>query len=315
MLAHIVRRVITGMVVLVIVSLLVFAATDMLPGDAARAALGRGATDEALANIRERLGLHRPFVIRYLDWLGRLATGDLGYSLVTRYEVSALIGERFWNTLLLAVAAALVSIPTAVAIGLLAAISPGSFFDRISSIATLCVMSVPEYFTAAVLVFFLAVKLQWLPALAYVAPDAGLFERLTALILPVAALSFSVIAHMARMIRAAIINVLATPYVEYAMLKGATRPRVVLFHALPNAVAPIANVIVLDLAYLVTGVVVVEVAFNYPGLATLLIEGVVYRDLPVVQAVAMMFCAVYIGLNLAADVLAMLANPRLRHPA
>lgn len=314
MLAILTHRLLMGLLVMAVVSMLVFASTELLPGDVARAILGQGATEEALANIRERLGLDRPLWVRYFEWLGHLMTGDLGRSLASEYEVSTLIDERFWNTLWLATAAAVISVPLAVLLGLVAAIWAESLLDRAISVGTLCFISVPEFFTAALLVFFLAVKLQWLPPLAYVEPGTGLFEKLEALALPIATLTFSVVAHMTRMTRVAVLNVLSSSYIEQAVLKGASRLRIILLHALPNALAPIVNVIALNLAYLVSGVIVVETVFNYPGLANLMVEGVAYRDFPIVQAVGMIFCATYVGLNLLADILVIVTNPRLRHP-
>ncbi len=252
--------------------------------------------------------------MRYLEWLGSLFTGDLGKSLASGYDISELVGERFRNTLRLAGITALLAVPLAIALGLLAAIAADSPLDRSISIGTLCFVSVPEFFTAALLVFVLAVQLRWLPPLAYVRPDASLLDAMRSLALPVATLTLAVLAHMTRMTRTAILNVLTSPYIEQALLKGASRVRVILRHALPNALAPIINVVALNLAYLVSGVVIVETMFNYPGLGSLMVDGVAYRDIPLVQAIGMVFCATYVGLNLLADVLVILANPRLRHP-
>ncbi len=314
MLTLLTRRVFLGLMVMWVVSMLVFAATEVLPGDVAKAVLGQGATEEAIANIRARLGLDRPPHVRYLEWLGSLFTGDLGKSLASGYDISELVGERFRNTLRLAGITALLAVPLAIALGLLAAIAADSPLDRSISIGTLCFVSVPEFFTAALLVFVLAVQLRWLPPLAYVRPDASLLDAMRSLALPVATLTLAVLAHMTRMTRTAILNVLTSPYIEQALLKGASRVRVILRHALPNALAPIINVVALNLAYLVSGVVIVETMFNYPGLGSLMVDGVAYRDIPLVQAIGMVFCATYVGLNLLADVLVILANPRLRHP-
>ncbi len=314
MLTLLTRRVFLGLMVMWVVSMLVFAATEVLPGDVAKAVLGQGATEEAIANIRARLGLDRPPHVRYLEWLGSLFTGDLGKSLASGYDISELVGERFRNTLRLAGITALLAVPLAIALGLIAAIAADSPLDRSISIGTLCFVSVPEFFTAALLVFVLAVQLRWLPPLAYVRPDASLLDAMRSLALPVATLTLAVLAHMTRMTRTAILNVLTSPYIEQALLKGASRVRVILRHALPNALAPIINVVALNLAYLVSGVVIVETMFNYPGLGSLMVDGVAYRDIPLVQAIGMVFCATYVGLNLLADVLVILANPRLRHP-
>lgn len=314
MLILLARRLALGLLVMWVVSVLVFAATEILPGDVARAVLGQGATEEAMANIRERLGLHEPAFIRYFYWLGDMMTGDLGTSLASGIRISEMIGDRFWNTMFLATASALIAVPLAVILGLVAAIWAETLIDRFISITTLCFISVPEFFIAALLVFLLAVQLQWFPPLAFVDTNAGFFERLEALVLPIATLTFAITAHMTRMTRTAVLNVLSSPYIEQAILKGASRFRIILRHALPNALSPIINVIALNLAYLVSGVVVTESVFNYPGLALLMVEGVAYRDIPLVQAIGMIFCAAYVGLNLIADILAIIANPRLRHP-
>ena len=314
MLTLLVRRLLLGLLVMWVVSMLVFASTEMLPGDVARAVLGQGATEEALANIRARLGLDRPAPERYVEWLGNLLSADLGKSLASGYDIAEVIGDRFWNTVRLAVFTAVIAVPIALVLGIVAAIKAESRVDRAISVTTLCLISVPEFFTAALLVFVFAVKLQWLPPLAVVRTDATLLQTLHSLALPIATLTMAVLAHMARMTRTAILNVLSSPYIEQAILKGASRGRIIVLHALPNALGPIVNVVALNLAYLVSGVVIVESVFNYPGLAKLMVEAVAYRDIPLVQAVGMVFCATYVGLNLAADLLAILANPRLRHP-
>ena len=314
MLRLLIRRILLGLVVMWVVSMLVFAATEVLPGDVAKAVLGQGVTEEAVANIRARLGLDRPAYLRYLEWLGDLFTGDLGESLASGYDIAELIGERFWNTMRLAGFTAMIAVPLAIALGLIAAIAAETPIDRGISVGTLCFISVPEFFVAALLVFILAVKLHWLPPLAFVRTNAGFLETLRSLALPIATLTLAVLAYMARMTRTAILNVLSSSYIEQAILKGASRTRIILRHALPNALGPIINVIALNLAYLVSGVVVVETIFNYPGLGKVMVEGVLNRDIPLVQAVGMVFCGTYVALNLAADVFAILANPRLRHP-
>ena len=314
MLTLLARRLGLGLLVMFVVSVLVFAATELLPGDVARAVLGQGATEEAMANIRERLGLDQPAYIRYFQWLGQLMTGNLGESLASGRQITDVIGDRFWNTLFLAAMSAVVAVPLAIILGLVAAIWAESAIDRTISIATLCFVSVPDFFIAAILVLILAVNLQWLPPIAYVDTNAGFFERVEALALPIATLTFGVLAQMTRMTRTAVLNVLSSPYIEQAVLKGASRFRIILRHALPNALSPIINVIALNLAYMVSGVVVIESVFNYPGLALQMVESVAYRDIPVVQTIGMIFCATYVGLNLLADVLAIIANPRLRHP-
>ncbi|MEE3287341.1 MAG: ABC transporter permease [Pseudomonadota bacterium] len=311
-----VRRVLLGVVVTWVVSMMIFAATELLPGDVCHAVLGQGATEQSLANCRERLQLNQPTHTRYLQWLGRLLSGELGTSLANDLKISDQIGLRAWNTVRLAALTALIAVPLAVVLGLIAAIRAESLVDRGISIGTLCFISVPEFFTGVLLVYLLAVKLQWMPAVAnYRNLSRGdLSEVLEALALPIATLTFAVLAHMTRMTRAAVLNVMSSPYIEQAILKGASRRRVIIRHALPNALAPIVNVIALNLAYLVSGVVVVEAIFRIPGLGTLMVESVIFRDIPTVQAIGMLFCVTYVGFNLLADVMAIIANPRLRHP-
>ena len=311
-----IRRILLGIVVTWVVSMMIFAATELLPGDVCHAVLGQGATEKSLESCRERLQLNQPMHTRYLQWLGRLATGELRTSLANDLQISDQIGARAWNTVRLAALTALIAVPLAVLLGLIAAIRADSSVDRGISIGTLCFISVPEFFTGVLLVYILAVQLRWMPAVAnYRDLTRGDFlEVIEALALPIATLTFAVLAHMTRMTRTAVLNVMSSPYIEQAILKGASRSRVIIRHALPNAVAPIVNVIALNLAYLVSGVVVVEAIFRIPGLGTLMVESVIYRDIPTVQAIGMLFCVTYVGFNLIADVMAIIANPRLRHP-
>ena len=308
------RRLGLGIITLWVVSLLVFAGTEILPGDVAEAILGQSATPEAVQAIRDQLHLDRPAIVRYADWLTNLLRGDLGVSLAANMEISEMISGRFKNTLVLASLTAALAVPLALAMGLAAAMFPGGRVDRLVTISTLFLLSVPEFFIAATLVLVFAVHLQWLPAITYMTEYESVWQLMESLALPILTLTTSVVAHMARMTRAAIINVMTSPYIEMAILKGVPRGRIVLRHALFNAVGPVVNVIALNLAYLVSGVVIVETVFAYPGLAKLMVDAVSRRDMPLVQACAMIFCTAYILFILIADVLAILANPRLREP-
>ncbi|MDH3660590.1 MAG: ABC transporter permease, partial [Alphaproteobacteria bacterium] len=282
--------------------------------------LGQAATEETLAAMRERLGLNLPPHTRYLQWLGGVIQGDFGTSLANNREISELIGVRLANTLFLALVAAAIAVPIALVLGILAALYRNSWYDRAVNVFTLSSISAPEFFVAYILIFFLSVKmLGWFPALAFpslsnVRWEDTFGERLYAVVLPALTLTLVVIAHMMRMTRASIINLLASPYIEMANLKGLSRSRIILHHALPNAWAPIINVIVLNLAYLIVGVVIVEVVFVYPGLGRLIVDAVRTRDIPVVQACSLIFAATYIILNLIADILSIVTNPRLLHP-
>jgi len=308
------RRLGLGIITLWVVSVLVFAGTEILPGDVAQAILGQSATPEAVEAIRDQLQLDRPAVVRYVDWLTNLLRGDLGISLAANMEISEMISGRFKNTLVLASLTALLAVPLSLAMGLAAAMFPGGRVDRLVTISTLFLLSVPEFFIAATLVLIFAVHLQWLPAITYMTEYESIWQLMESLALPILTLTTSVVAHMSRMTRAAIINVMTSPYIEMAILKGVPRGRIVLRHALFNAVGPVVNVIALNLAYLVSGVVIVETVFAYPGLAKLMVDAVSRRDMPLVQACAMIFCSAYIMFILIADVLAILANPRLRQP-
>ncbi len=312
--ALIARRLALGVLSLWAVSLLIFAGTEILPGDVAEAMLGQSATPEAVAAIRRELGLDRPAWERYLDWLAGMLRGDLGTSYANRMPVVALVGDRLANTLFLASVAAAVAVPLAILLGIVAVRWRETPVDRLLSAMTLSAISMPEFFVGYALIFLFAVTWPLASPIAAVHPGMALPDRLAAVALPVVTLAFVTIAHMMRMTRAAILNVMESPYIETAELKGLARTRIVLRHALPNALSPIINVVVINLAYLVVGVVVVEVVFVYPGLGQLMVDAVAKRDVPLVQACGMIFAATYVLLNLTADVLAILTNPRLRHP-
>jgi len=303
-----------GLLTLFVVSLIIFLGVELLPGDLAEAILGQSATPETVAAFRRELMLDLPAHERYLSWLAGMLQGDMGRSLANQREISELIGARLGNTLFLAALAALISVPLAVTLGALAALFRNTFYDRCVNVVTLSSISFPEFFVAYILVFFLAVQLGWFPSISNVSEGLGFWERAFRTALPAFTLTLVVVAHMMRMTRAAIINLLASPYIEMANLKGLTRTRIIIRHALPNALAPIINVIVINLAYLIVGVVVVEVVFVYPGLGQLLVDSVRTRDIPVVQASCLIFAATYILLNLTADVLSIVTNPRLMHP-
>ena len=308
------RRLLIGVFILLIVSVLVFAGTEILPGDVATAILGQSATPELVALIRERLGLDDPVYLRYLHWLGGLVTGNLGTSLVNGADLSGEVGVRLFNTFFLALLTASVAVPLSIVLGLLSALKPNGALDRTISTVTLALISLPEFLTAIILVTLFAVTWKFFPAIVNIRSDDGIIDIMRALVLPVATLVFAVLAHMVRMTRTVVLNVLTSPPIEMALLKGIPRWRILIVHALPNALAPIVNVIALNLAYLIAGIVVVETLFNVLGLGRFTVESVQNRDIPAVQVCAMIFCAVYVLLNLLADVISIIANPRLRHP-
>ncbi|MBP5094724.1 ABC transporter permease [Pseudomonas protegens] len=308
------QRLALGLLSLLAVSVIIFLAVGMLPGDVAQAMLGQAATPETVAAFRAQLGLDLPPLTRFGHWAWQLLHGDLGLSLANQRPIAELIGTRLGNTFTLALLAALVSVPVALLLGMLAALYRNSWFDRLLNTSALSAVSFPEFFVAYILILVFAVKLNWLPSISNLAPGASFAEVLERSLLPVLTLSLVVVAQMMRMTRAALINVLASPYIEMARLKGVSQARIIFHHALPNALAPIINVVALNLAYLVVGVVVVEVVFVYPGLGQLLVDSVSKRDIPVVQACSLIFAATYILLNTTADVLSIASNPRLMHP-
>jgi len=310
----VINRIWIGFATLMVVSILVFIGTAVLPGDVAEIVLGQSATPESLAAFRAERGLDKPLPMQYLHWLGGMMTGDLGTSKAGGASISSLISGRLGNTMFLAAIVALISVPLSVALGLLAAMYPGTWIDRILTFGTMSLISVPEFFIATFMVLILAVQLHWLPAIAHISPEDDWLKQLRGLAMPLITLIIVVAAQMIRMTRAGILNVMNSPYIEMAILKGVPRSRIILRHAFYNAIGPIVNVIALNLAYLVSGVVIVETIFAYPGLAKLMIDGVQTRDLPLVQATGMIFCGTYVVLIILADVAAILSNPRLRSP-
>jgi peptide/nickel transport system permease protein len=310
----VVQRLALGLLLLLAVSILIFAGTQILPGDVAQSILGQSATPEALANLRESMGLNEPAFSRYISWLGGVLVGDLGTALSSGADITESIGKRLYNTVFLASVAAVISIPLAVLLGLVAVRFKNRWPDKLISATTLASMSLPEFFIGYLLILVFSVNLGWFPSVATVYDSMSFFERLNVVILPALTLTLVVLAHMMRMTRAAILNVMQSAYIETAELKGLNRFKIIRKHAFPNAIAPIVNVVMLNMAYLIVGVVVVEVIFVYPGMGQYLVDHVSKRDVPVVQACGLIFAAIYIGLNLFADIVSILANPRLRHP-
>ena len=306
------RRIGIAVLTLLLVSIAVFSITALLPGDAAQAALGQSATPEMIAALRAQLGLGQPAHLRYLHWLMGLLSGNPGQSLANNVPVRELIALRLPKSLLLAGVAAAVSVPIALSIGILSAMYRDSRLDRALNLITLSMVAVPEFLVATVAVLIFAVRLHWLSALSYAPDNPGMGQFLRAYALPVMTLCFVIVAQMARMTRAAVIDQVDRSYVEMAILKGASPARVVLAHALPNAVGPIANAVALSLSYLLGGAIIVETIFNYPGIASLMVDAVTNRDMPLLQACAMIFCCAYLALVLLADVVAIASNPRLR---
>lgn len=308
----ILQRIGSSLLTLLLVSALVFTISALLPGDAAQEVLGQSATAEQITALRHEMGLDQPALTRYLQWLGSMLKGDPGMSYVANMPVREIISDRLPNTLTLAGITALVSVVVALAIGIFSAINRGKKLDRMLNLLTLSLVATPEFLIATLSVLLFSVKLLWLPSIALVVKDATWLQTLRSLALPVFSLTCVVVAQIARMTRAAVADQLDRPYVEMARLKGVPFRRIVLFHVMPNAIGPVVNAMALSLSYLMGGALIVETIFNYPGLASLMVNAVTSRDMPLLQSCAMLFCGVYLAMMLIADVIAILANPRLR---
>jgi peptide/nickel transport system permease protein len=307
-------RVVLGLLTLLGVSILIFAATEILPGDVATAVLGQGATPETVAVFRAELGLDRPPHVRYLEWLLGAVQGDFGVALTNKRDIVKTMSPKLFNTLFLAGYAALIAVPLAVGLGIFAAIKEGKWIDKTVNIVSLAAISMPEFFLGYLFIFFFAVQNRWFPSLATVYSSMPMDKRIYVVAMPAVCLTLLVTAHMLRMTRSSVLAIMSQPYIEMAFLKGLSRARVIFVHALPNAAGPIITVVALNLAYLIVGVVVIESVFVYPGIGQFMVDGVSKRDLPVVQACGLVFAAAFVILNTVADVLSILVNPRLRKP-
>ena len=312
MLGLVTRRLLLSVLTLFIVSLVVFAGVELLPGDLASAFLGREATPTRLASLRAELGLDRPAAERYLNWLGNVVQGDLGTSLARRKPIGELIGHRMRNTLLLGLTAGLIGLPLALVLGIIAGLTRDRKPDLWISTISLIFMTLPGFVTATFLILLFAITWPIFPAVTTVSADSPIEELLPNIVLPVATLVFVMVAHNLRMVRTNVIDVMTSEYVQMATLKGVPRARVVLRHALPNALLPTINLVALYIAWLVSGVVIIEQVFNYPGIGTLMIGAVHDRDIPLVQAIVLVIAGAYVVLNMGADLLVMMLDPRLR---
>jgi peptide/nickel transport system permease protein len=306
------KRVLSALVTLLLVSVVIFTISGLLPGDAAQEVLGQSATPEQVTALRHEMGLDRPAHIRYFTWLGGIVRGDPGMSYIADMSVGEMISSRLGNSMTLAGITALISVVLALVIGISSAINRGGKLDQVLNTVTLALVAMPEFLIATLGVFVFSVKLLWLPSIAMVSPEASWSDMLRSLALPILSLTFVVVAQMARMTRAAVADQLDRPYVEMAKLKGVPFSRIVLFHVMPNAVGPVVNAMALSLSYLLGGAIIIETIFNFPGLASLMVNAVTSRDMPLLQTCAMIFCGVYLAMVLIADTVAILANPRLR---
>ncbi|WP_061710946.1 ABC transporter permease [Kocuria palustris] len=313
MLSMILKRLAVSVLVLLAVSFVVFVFTLLLPGDPAQAILGQQATPERLEALRSQLGLDQPWWQRYFDWLGGILTGDLGVSAATGGSISALLGERIVNSLVLMAVAAVIAVPLGLALGTWAALRRGRASDTALNTGSMILASLPEFVVGIVLVaLFSTTVLQILPSVTMAAPGTRVWEFPLQLVLPVAALVLVVVPYMVRMMRQTMTEVLSSGYVEMARLKGVPERQVILRHALPHAIGPVAQVVAMQLAWLAGGIVVIEVLFRYPGIGQAMVDAVNNRDVQVVQTISLLIAAFYVVVNLLADVVGILANPKLR---
>ena len=312
MLSMLLRRLSLGLITVILVSIIIFTGVEFLPGDACTAFLEREAQGKLLENCRRDLDLNRPAIDRYIGWASSAMVGDLGVSVNGQQSIAELVGNRMNNSLLLAFCALLVGVPLAIFLGVITALWRDKPIDLFFSTAAIFAMTIPEFVSSTVLILVFSVWLGWLPGIVLTSANASAAEFFPEIILPVIVVAMVMTAHILRMVRTSVIDVLASDYVRMATLKGVPYWQIVFHHVLPNALLPAINVVALTIAWLLGGVVVIEVVFNYPGLGRMMIDSISDRDLPVVQAIALILATVYVSVNLTADLLTMIANPRLR---
>lgn len=312
MIMLVIRRLLLSLLTLFIISLIVYVGVEALPGDSATGYLGQWATPESLAALREEFGLNDPIHVRYLNWLGDIFRGDLGVSMVKRKPVIELIGNRFRNTVVLTITSALVGIPLAIILGVIAGLMRDKLPDVIISTTSIVAMTLPGFVTATVLIYIFAIRLEWFPAITLVPSDVPVIELFDTMLLPIITLTMIMVAHILRLVRTNMIDVMVSDYVQMARLKGVPTRQIVFKHALPNAMLPTINIVALTLAWLVGGVAIIETVFNFPGIGKLLIDAITDRDFALVQGIAMILSGIYIALNLTADLLSLVLNPKLR---
>lgn len=308
----IVRRLLLGLATVGLVSLIIFGAVEALPGDACTAILQQDAQGQRLANCRAELGLDRPAWARYAQWVGGLLRGDLGLSTHGAQPIAGIVGDRLQNSLLLGGCALALGLPLAFGLGIAAALQRDRWLDVTVSSGAIAAMTIPEFVSATVLILVFSAWLGWLPGIVTVSADAPWTRFFPEILLPAVVLAMVMTAHILRTVRSSMIEVLDGEFVRMATLKGVPHAPRVLRHVLPNALLPAINVVALTIAWLLGGVVVIETVFNYPGLGRLTVTAISERDLAVVQTVALIVSALYVAINLAADLLTLLANPRLR---
>jgi peptide/nickel transport system permease protein len=311
MLSYVLKRLGFLLLTLLVTSIIIFAVTQWLPGDVARILLGREAGEAALEDLRQELGLNEPLPVQYVRWLAGFVVGDWGRSFSTDTEVRPLVIHRLGNSLRLALVTLVMSVPLAILLGVVAGLKEGSLVDNLISISALSVVGLPEFVTGLILIQIFAFELNLLPANSSVAPDASFLEALPMLILPAMTASLVLLAYVARMTRAGVLGEMKRPYVRTAVLKGLSYRSVVVGHVLRNALLPTITVVAISFGWLISGLVVVENVYNYPGIGRLLVFAIDRRDLPVIQAVTMITVVGFAGANLVADLLYAYLDPKI----
>lgn len=312
MISMLIRRLLLGTVTVWIVSVIIFAGVEMLPGDACTAFLERDAKGEMLMHCREAQGLNQPAVARYLSWAAGAVHGNFGTSMSGDQSISEMVGLRVKLSLMLAMGALIGGVPLAIFLGVVTGIWRDRPLDVLLSTAAIFAMTIPEFISATILILIFSIWLGWVPGIVITPADAPVLDFFPEFILPIVVLGMVMTAHIMRMVRTSVIEVMASDYVQMATLKGVPFWQIIRRHVLPNALLPAINVVALTVAWLLGGVVVVEMVFNYPGLGRMMVDAISDRDLPVVQAIAMIVATTYVGVNLTADILTMVLNPRLR---
>ncbi|GAB4242742.1 MAG: ABC transporter permease [Thermoleophilia bacterium] len=313
MLIFVVRRLGFVVLTLILASLLIFVATQILPGDVATMVLGRFAGEEALENFRETHGLNRNLVVQYADWLFSFASGDWGQSLSTNVPVRGLVLERLGNSAMLALVAFAFYVPLGIVLGVIAAMRRNSWLDQVISIGSLAFIGLPEFVTGLLLITVFALQFDWLPSSSAISPDAGFIESFPKLVLPAITISLVSLAYIIRMTRSSTAEVLSMDYVRTAYLKGLSRGTVLRRHVLRNALLPTVTVVAIGIGWLVGGLIVTESLFSYPGIGRLLLFGIQRRDLPLIQATTMLIVVIFSLANLVADIIYAYLNPRIRY--
>jgi peptide/nickel transport system permease protein len=313
MVVYVVRRIGFILLTMLLASAIIFAATHLLPGDVAQVMLGQFATEEAVSNLREELGLNRPAYVQYFSWLGNFVTGDWGESMVARQPARPMVMARMWNSALLAAISLLFYVPGGILLGVIAALKQDKAYDHIITGFSMAFVGLPEFVTGVLLISVFSFSLGILPANSSIRPDTSLWEALRYLVLPAVAVSLTGLGYITRMTRASTIDVLNTDYVRAADLKGLPRVQVLIKHVLRNSLLPTVTVVAMGIGYLIGGLIITESVFGYPGLGRLLVWSIQRRDLVLVQSCCMIVVSIYSFANLAADIIYSILNPRIRY--